>query len=76
MARVTLVVMFAVLLCFGCSSHVVSADKCCKEYPEKGFCTQGVSDKPGGFCWDFCISECKGGVCKNWGGKNECHCLC
>lgn len=52
---------------------------CCREYPELGNCVAGVHDQPdqpNNFCHQYCITECKGGVCKFRKGKNVCHCLC
>ncbi|CAN1334860.1 Putative defensin-like protein 20 [Linum perenne] len=49
---------------------------CCREYYDKGECIPGKGDAPGGRCYEFCIQECKGALCKKGEKTHHCHCLC
>ncbi|CAB4314353.1 unnamed protein product [Prunus armeniaca] len=56
----------------------VEGSKCCTDHPELGKCIPGADDNPdSGKCWKFCTSDCeKGGICKLFGDRHHCHCLC
>ncbi|CAN0877629.1 hypothetical protein LINGRAHAP2_LOCUS11993 [Linum grandiflorum] len=49
---------------------------CCREYYNKGPCEPGVGDVPGGACYEFCTTECKGALCKKTSKGHHCHCMC
>ncbi|CAI0441364.1 unnamed protein product [Linum tenue] len=49
---------------------------CCREYYYMGECRPGQNDAPGGNCYEFCIQECKGALCKHTSKGHHCHCMC
>ncbi|KAG5245156.1 defensin protein [Salix suchowensis] len=78
----SIVLMLVLLLFIGlpCCDLMAAQKQCCTEHFELGTCLPGHDDKkPSGKCFDYCIKNCpnlKGGVCKLWGNKHHCHCLC
>ncbi|CAI0409003.1 unnamed protein product [Linum tenue] len=57
-------------------SNVTIDSICCREYYNMGECIPGQNDAPGGNCYEFCIQECKGALCKQTSEGHHCHCLC
>ncbi|CAN1131242.1 hypothetical protein LINPERPRIM_LOCUS13697 [Linum perenne] len=54
---------------------VVPTGRCCRDYYDQP-CVPGKDDQPGGSCYEFCIQECKGPLCKKTSNGHHCHCLC
>ncbi|KAG6775386.1 hypothetical protein NC651_012889 [Populus alba x Populus x berolinensis] len=75
----SIVLMLVLLFFIGCDM-MAAQKQCCTEHFELGTCVPGQDDKnPSGKCFKYCIKSCpnhKGGVCKLWGAKPHCHCLC
>ncbi|CAL1385454.1 unnamed protein product [Linum trigynum] len=57
------------------NDHVIES-RCCREYYDLGECIPGKNDAPGGNCYEFCIEECDGALCKQTSKGHHCHCLC